>query len=207
MGDEASAQSPDVGLTTAVEAHRERLRRMIDTRLDPRLRNRLDASDVVQETLVEAVARLPEYRQQSERMPLFAWLRFLAAQKLVQLRRRHLGAGIRDAGREVPLDGDAEGEDSVVLAEAIAASGLQSPSRVASRAELVETLTRVLGELDPRDRDVLLMRHFEQLPNVEIAEILGLSEPAASLRYMKAAQRLVQVLKRELGDGISLGGP
>jgi len=205
MSDETFARGPEADLAQ-IEMYRDRLRKMVETRLDPRLRNRLDASDVVQEAMIEAVARFPEYRRQEERMPLLGWLRFLTAQKLVQLRRRHLSTGARDAGREVPLDAELPGESSVVLAEAIAASGLQSPSRIASRAELIETLSRVLEEMDAKERDVILMRHFEQLSNVEIAGILKLSEPAASLRYMKAAQHLVQILRREVGGSVTLTG-
>lgn len=197
---------PATELSHGVEAYRERLCRMVEAHLDPRLRTRLDASDVVQEALLEAVARYPEYQRQAERMPLFGWLRFLTQQKLVQHRRRHLGAQAREAGREVPIDEQLPGQSSIVLAEALAASGLQSPSRMATRAELVEVLTRALEELDPKDREVIVMRHFEHLPNVEIAEILGLSEPGATLRYMKAAQRLVRILQREVGSAITLSG-
>lgn len=181
-----------------VEQHRERLRAMVRVRLDPRLSGRLDASDVVQDVCAEAVKRLPEWLD-GEEMPLHLWLRFLAGQRLVQLHRRHLDAAKRDAGREVSLErGRAPDASAATLASAIADSGMLSPSGAALQGERVERLRAALESMKPDDREVLVLRHFEQLSNGDVARILGLSAPGASLRYMRAAKRL-----REIVDEIS----
>ncbi len=176
-----------------VAQRRERLRRMVELRMDPRLRSRLDASDVVQEACVEAVERLPQWLA-GEAMPLHLWLRFLTAQKLLQLQRHHLGAAMRDPARE-----DAS---AALLADAIMESGVLSPSGVASREETAVRLHDALATMKPEDREVLLLRHFEQLCNAEVAQVLRLSVPGASLRYMRAARRLRELLE-ELSGGSS----
>lgn len=168
-----------------VAQRRERLRRMVELRMDRRLRGRIDASDVVQEACVEAIERLPEWLA-GEAMPLHLWLRFLTAQKLLQLHRHHLGAAMRDPTRE-----DAS---AALLAEAIVESGVLSPSGVASREEAAAKLHGALATMKAEDREVLLLRHFEQLGNAEVAALLHLSAPGASLRYMRAARRLRELL-------------
>ena len=182
-----------------VEQHRERLRAMVRLRLDPRLSGRLDASDVVQDACAEAVKRLPEWLD-GEDMPLHLWLRFLAGQRLMQLHRQHLDAAMRDAGREVSLErGGAPDASAATLASAIADSGALSPSGVAVQAERVERLRAALESMKADDREVLVLRHFEQLSNGDVAQILGLSEPGASLRYMRAARRLREIVEEISG--------
>jgi RNA polymerase sigma-70 factor (ECF subfamily) len=182
-----------------VDQWRDRLRRMVDLRMHPALRARLDASDVVQEACAEAVERLPAWLAKPE-MPLHLWLRFITGQKLVQLQRRHLDAGMRDAAREVPLGiGGAPEASAVALAGAIAESGVLSPSGVAMKAEKLERLRAALDSMKAEDREVLVLRHFEQLNNNDVAHLLGLSAPGASLRYMRAVKRLREIV-RELSD-------
>ena len=174
---------------------RGRLVRIVALRIDRQLRGRLDAEDVVQDTLAEATRRLPEWLGASDAMPMALWLRFLALQRLAQLHRHHLGAAMRAAGRESSLDAPAGGDASAVtLAEAIAESGVLTASGVASKAELAQRLHSALQELKAEDREVLLLRHFEQLTNGEVAALLDLSAPGASLRYLRAAKRLREVL-------------
>lgn len=168
---------------------RERLRRMVDLRMDPRLHGRLDASDVVQDACAEAVERLGDWLD-GEEMPLHLWLRFITGQKLVQLHRHHLGAAMRDAGRDVALYGGAPEASGVALASAIAESGVLSPSGVAAQAEVADRLRAALETMKPEDREVLVLRHFEQLSNGDVARLLGLSASSASLRYIRAAERL-----------------
>ena len=183
-----------------VQGWRERLVRMVAIRMDPRLRGRLDASDVVQETCAEAVKRLPEWLD-GEEIPLHLWLRFLAGQKLIQLHRRHLGTAMRDPGREVSLErGSAPDASAATLASAIAESGVLTPSGVAVRAERLERLQAALESMKPEDREVLVLRHFEQMSNGDVARILGLSAPGASLRYLRAAKRLREILAEISGS-------
>lgn len=179
---------------------RARLRRMVELRMDPTLRARLDASDVVQEACTEAVARLPAWLAKPD-MPLHLWVRFITGQKLAQLHRRHLGTGKRDAQREraAPEDDGAPEASAVALADAIAESGVLSPSGVAIRDERLERLRAALATVKAEDREILVLRHFEQLGNADVARLLGLSEPGASLRYMRAVKRLREIV-REVSD-------
>ena len=172
-----------------LQGFRARIARMEAVRMDPRLRGRLDASDVIQETYLEVHQRIEDFRSKSE-MPFFLWVRFLALQKLVQMHRRHLGADKRDARREVP---DAlrtmPGASSVTLAGALLSGGV-TPSEVAMRLEDEEKLIRVLDELRELDREVLALRHFEGLSNQEVSQVLGIEPAAASRRYIRALARM-----------------
>jgi RNA polymerase sigma-70 factor (ECF subfamily) len=177
---------------------RERLVKMVEIRMDPRLRGRLDASDVVQDACAEAVKRLPDWLE-GEEMPLHLWLRFLTGQKLLQLHRRHLGAARRALGREVSLEASAPDASAATLASAIAASDVLTPSGVAVQGERAARLHAALESMKPEDREVLVLRHFEQLSNGDVARVLGLSAPGASLRYLRAAKRLREILKEISG--------
>jgi RNA polymerase sigma-70 factor (ECF subfamily) len=180
----------------AVAGFRQRLRRMVELRMDERLRRRLDASDVVQEACAEAVERLPDWLA-NETLPLHLWLRLLTEQKLRQLHRFHLTAGRRDAGRDVPLDeplDEATGARPERLVDALAESGVVSPSGVAVRAEVVARLHSALASMKAEDREILALRHFEQLDNVDVAQLLGLTRSGSSQRYLRAAKRLRAIL-------------
>jgi RNA polymerase sigma-70 factor (ECF subfamily) len=176
-----------------LERHRARLRRMVALRLDRRLQGRVDASDVIQEAFLEASARLPEYLRQPD-MPFFLWLRFLTGQKMLELHRHHLGAQIRDAGREISLyRGSLPEASSVALAAQLLGHDTR-PSEAAIRAERKIRLQETLNSMDPVDREVLALRHFEQLNNAETAEALGIQESAASKRYIRALKKLKDIL-------------
>lgn len=173
--------------------HRERLRRMISLRLDNRLQGRVDPSDIIQDASLDAVRRLPEYVRNPE-VSFYLWLRFLTAQRLQEQHRRHLGAAARDAGREVSLNQSVgPGTTSAALAGYLLGH-YSSPSEVAIRAERRLRLQDALNSLDPLDREILAMRHYEQLSNTEAAQILGIDKSAASKRYARALIRLKQVL-------------
>jgi RNA polymerase sigma-70 factor (ECF subfamily) len=184
-------------------AHRERLRRMVQLRLDRRLQGRIDPSDVIQEAFVDAARRLPEYTFDPGMAP-FLWLRFLTAQRLVTLHRIHLGVKARDAGREVSLhSGPLPAADARSLAAQLLGR-LTSPSRAAIRAEVQIKIQDALNAMDPIDREILALRHFEELNNSETAAVLGLHKAAASNRYVRALRRLKEVLAPTLGlDGDS----
>jgi RNA polymerase sigma-70 factor (ECF subfamily) len=182
-----------------VQGCRDRLLKMVEIRMDPRLRGRLDASDVVQDACAEAVQRLPDWLD-GEEMPLHLWLRFLTGQKLLQLHRHHLGAEMRDPGREISLERAMPDASAVTLASAIADSGVLTPSGVALQAERAERLRAALESMKSEDREVLVLRHFEQLSNGDVARVLGLSQPGASLRYLRAAKRLREILAELSGS-------
>jgi RNA polymerase sigma-70 factor (ECF subfamily) len=169
--------------------HREPLRRMIDLRLDHRLKGRVSTSDVLQETYVDAMKRVPHFFENTE-MPFFIWLRWIAGQRLVEVHRTHLGARMRDAGLEVSLQRGYPAAASSACLAASLAGGLTSPSRAAIRGETLAQLEAALDRLDPIDREVLALRHFEELSNNEVAALLGIQKAAASKRYVRALERL-----------------
>jgi RNA polymerase sigma-70 factor (ECF subfamily) len=168
--------------------HRSFLCRLIEVRLDPRLRARVDPSDVVQETHLEAYRRLPDYLARTP-MPFRLWLRKTANERLLLLQRKHLGAARRAAGREVPLP-DAS---SLQLARQLLAGG-STPSQRLDRQEQAATVRRALGRLSAGDRELLLLRNLEMLSNQEAAQVLGIDPGAASQRYGRALLRLRKLL-------------
>ena len=170
-----------------------RLRRMVALRLDHRLHGRIDPSDVIQETYLEASARLVEYLQKPT-MPFFLWLRFLAGQKLVTLHRHHLGRQMRDAGREISLYRGRLPEASSAALAAQLLGHEPRPSEAAVRAELKIRLQEALNSMDPLDREILALRHFEQLSLAETAQVLKLTESGACRRHMRALKRLKEIL-------------
>jgi RNA polymerase sigma-70 factor (ECF subfamily) len=189
-----SARGGDAGALNQLFArHRERLRRMVQMRLDWRLHGRIDASDVIQDAYVEAVRRLESYLQEPN-MPLFLWLRFLVGERLMILHRHHLGVKMRDARREVSIFREAVPEASSAALAAQLLGQHTSPSEAAVRAERLLRLQEAVNRLDPLDREVLSLRHFEQLSRAETAEVLGIEEAAAAKRYVRALKRLKDTL-------------
>jgi RNA polymerase sigma-70 factor (ECF subfamily) len=180
--------------------HRDRLKQMVRLRLDRRLQGRIDPSDVLQEAYLDLAKRLPEYSQKPA-MPFFLWLRFLTGQKLIDLHRHHLGAKMRDAGQEVSLyRGALPQASSVSLAHQLLGR-LTSASRTAIRAETKIRVQEALNGMEPLDREVLTLRHFEMLSNEETAQVLGISKSAASNRYIRALKRLKEIMTGLPGFG------
>lgn len=191
---EAAVAGNTAGLGDLLESFRPRLERMVGFRLDSRLAGRVDPADVLQETFAEVVDRLPEYLARPG-FDFFLWVRAQTGQKLLQLHRQHFGTEKRDARREVPLVlQGTPGASSFALASAILAQS-GTPSRAAIDAEEGERLRRAIEEMKEIDREVLTLRHFEQLSNREIAQVLELTEPGASLRYVRALRRLRGILQ------------
>ena len=173
--------------------YRERLRRMVNLRLDPRLHGRVSSSDILQETYLDAQQRVKHFVDKPE-MPFAVWLRLIASQRLVDVHRQHLGAKMRNAGCEVPLQGGSYlHASSLSLAEHLAR---ESPSQVAMKKELLALVEQALDEMEPLDREVLALRHFEELTNDEVAEILNIQKSAASNRYVRALRRLKDALPK-----------
>jgi RNA polymerase sigma-70 factor (ECF subfamily) len=177
--------------------YRDRLGRMIQFRLDGRLRGRVATSDVLQEAYIDALKRLPHY-QAAPGMPFLIWLRWVTMQRLVEVHRQHLGARMRDAGREVAFDaGGSLAASSEKIADFF--GDQTSPSQAAERAEAMDQLRQALDQLDPTDREVLALRHFEELSNLETATVLGIQPAAASKRYVRALERLKGALEKLQG--------
>lgn len=180
-------------LGTLFSQHRERLHRMIELRLDRRLHGRLDASDVLQEAYLEMARSLPDYLDQPT-ISFFLWLRFITGRKLQALHRKHLGTQVRDAGREVSLERSALPQASSVSLAAHLLGRFTTPSQAFQRAELQCRVQEALGGMEPLDREILALRHFEQLNNAETAAVLDISPTAASNRFVRALERLKEKL-------------
>ena len=185
-GDEAAARE-------LYARYRGRLKRMVHLRLSRRLQGRVDDSDVLQEAYLDVARRLPEYVQ-DPKLPFFLWVRHLAGLKLAEIHRRHLGTQSRDADREISLHrGGLPEADSVSLAAQLLGQ-LTTPSQAAVKAERRLLVQEALSALDSLDREVLALKHFEQLSTSEIADVLGLSKAGAGSRYLRAIKRLREVL-------------
>ncbi len=191
------------GLSDLLQRHRDRLRCLIHVRLDRRLRGRVDASDVIQETLLQAASDLDGYLKHREggRSSFFVWLRLLAIRKLRVIHRRHFGIQARDVEREISADRRRVADSASDPLIAKLPGALTSPSRALQRIEQTARLEESLGRLDPADREVLVLRHYEQLSNQETAEVLGISGTAACNRYVRSLKRLRHVLA-EMPGGI-----
>ena len=172
---------------------RSRLRRMVDMRLDCRLQGRIDASDVIQEAFLEAASRLEEYLAKPA-LPLFLWLRLIVGERLTRLHRHHLGVHMRDAGREVSLYREALPAASSMALAAQLLGKYTSPTQAAIRAERILRVQEALNTLDPLDREILSLRVFEELTRAECAKVLGIEESAAAKRYVRALERLKDML-------------
>lgn len=186
------------GNAAAVEqllgSQREAVRRMIDLRLDRAIIQRVDASDVVQEVLLEASRRLGDYLHDPA-MPFHLWLRHIARDHIIDAHRRHRQTQKRGVDREKRLaPANWPDRSSLDLAAQFVDQEL-TPASAAIRQELERRLHAAIGELDDDDREVILMRHFEQLSNQEVAADLGLTEAAASMRYLRAIRRLRALLE------------
>jgi RNA polymerase sigma-70 factor (ECF subfamily) len=174
--------------------HRESLRRVIDLRLDPAIRGRVDASDVVQEVLLEASRRINDYLRDPV-LPFHLWLRQMARDRLIDAHRKHRQAQRRSLDREQPLVPAAFADHSSLELAAQLLDQELTPASQVIRDELHRRLHEAIASLDEDDQEVILMRHVEQLSNQEVASLLGLTEPAASMRYLRALRRLRALLE------------
>jgi RNA polymerase sigma-70 factor (ECF subfamily) len=188
-----AAGGDQVSWAQIVALHHDRLRRMVALRLDPRLQGRIDPSDVLQETYLEAAQGLAEHLRSSD-IPFYLWLRLLAGSRLARAHRAHLGTSKRAAGREVPIDTALPEASSVVLADCLVSAG-DRPSEATIRAEERAGMQQALERLDAADREVLALRHYEQMTTAEIGQVLDISAAAASKRYLRALERLREILQ------------
>lgn len=197
-GDRANAleqlrDGDHAALATLFAQHRERLRRVVELRMDPRLRGRLDPSDVLQDAYLDVAGDLDAYLADPKLPPLL-WLRLHVGRRLTTLHRQHLGTKMRDAGQEISIYQGAFPEASSAALASMLLGRHTSPSEAAQRAERLLRVQEALNSLDPIDREVLALRHFEQLGRAEAAQVLGISQDAAAKRYFRALKRLKDVL-------------
>jgi len=194
----AARAGKDSALAQLFEKHRGRLERIARLRLDRRLQRRIDPADIVQDTYLAVQRKFLRFYD-PEDLDFFLWLRLELAQRLVDVHRFHLGAQARDAALDVSLQQGALPQvTSMSLAEQLLGR-LTTPSNAAMRAELKLRLEDAINSLDPQDRDILVMRHFEELTNSEAAQVLGIKSSAACNRYVRAIRRL----KTALGGPLS----
>jgi RNA polymerase sigma-70 factor (ECF subfamily) len=178
--------------------HRKRLRQMVALRMDRRLIAGVDPSDVVQEALTDAAQELSDYLRNPP-LPFYPWLRQLAWERLIELHRRHLRAQKRSVQREDPDFLTLPEESAVQLAQRLLAPG-SSPSEWLLREELRGRVQAALGQLSPRDREVLVLRHLEQLSTAEAAAVLGITQGAVKTRHLRALERLRALLGDDLAE-------
>jgi RNA polymerase sigma-70 factor (ECF subfamily) len=178
--------------------YRPRLKRMVKLRLDPRVQGRVDPSDVLQQTFLDSARRLADYVREPT-LPFFLWLRQVAGQRLELAHRQHLGDQAEGAGREVSLYRGAlpEAPAAALAAQLLGKAAVLAES--AARAGLKIRIQDALNGMDALDREVLALRHFEQMSNAETAVVLGLSESQTCNRYVRALERLHGVLRGTVG--------
>jgi RNA polymerase sigma-70 factor, ECF subfamily len=194
-----AAGGEEAALVELFSGYRSRLWRMIQLRLDRRLQGRVDPSDVLQDAFVDVAEKLPEYALSSA-LPFALWLRMVVGERILRIHRHHLGAAMRDVGREISLHRGAFPEASSASLAAQLLGQITSPSLAALKAEMRLMLHRVLDAMDPIDREVIALRHFEELRNDEVAAVLGLTKAGASKRYVRAMLRL----KAAIGEASKL---
>jgi RNA polymerase sigma-70 factor (ECF subfamily) len=180
-------------LADLFEQHRDRLRRMVELRIDARLQGRIDASDVLQDGFLDLAKQVDNYLK-NPRLPLFLWLRLVVSDRLASYHRRHLGTRMRDAAHEVSLYRDPLPHASSAALASMLLGRLTSPSNAAIRAELILQVQDAINSLEPLDREVVALRHFEHLTRAETAVVLGISEEAGAKRYIRALKKLKTIL-------------
>lgn len=176
------------------ETYHQRLKKIIKFRLDFRLQGRVSQSDIIQETYVRAAQRLAGYLQNPQ-LPFFVWLRMEIQQRLADIHRHHFNAEKRDVRKEVSMlrQQHSAGQTSLAIAAHLVAH-LTSPSQVFQKAEQIAQLEQALNTMNEIDREVIALRHFEELSNIETAQVLGIEAPAASKRYFRALKRLREIM-------------
>lgn len=176
-----------------LDRHREALRNMVRSRMDRKLERRVDASDIVQDVLIEASTRMQDYLK-DPKIPFGLWLRQIAQDRIIDVHRRHRVAARRSMDREQPMHAPGLGDRSSLELAAQLRDPELTPAAATLRKELQQRFLEALDRMDEEDREILLMRHFEQLTNTEAAELLGLTPPAAGMRHLRALRRLREIL-------------
>ena len=179
---------------------RERLLRLVKLRMDRRMQGRVDAEDVLQEAFVDFASRVEEFVGDPS-MPFYLWLRYLTGQRLQLMHRHHLGTMMRDAGRDVSIHRGPMPQATSVSLAAQLLGRFTSVTQAVQRAEMQVLLQEAINSMDELDREILALRHFEELSNVETAQVLGIKKSTASSRHLRAIKRLKEILQGSPGFG------
>lgn len=191
---DAAREGDSDAVNRLLEKHRGPVRRLVELRLDRKVQQRVDVSDVVQDVMIEASGRLTKYLDDPS-MAFHLWLRQIAWDRIIDTYRRHRVSAKRNMDREQPIAVPAGTDQSTMeLAVQLCDPGI-TPATAATRREIVAQVERVIEKLSDQDREIILMRHYEHLSNLEISEVLGLNPPAASMRYLRALRRLRELLE------------
>ena len=191
----ANAQGGDAAaVNRLLERHRDAVHRMVQLRLDAKVQRRVDVSDVVQDVMVEANRRLQDYIANPQQMPFHLWLRHIARDRIIDAHRRHRGSAKRSVDREQPLVAAAGDQQSTFDLVAQIHDRERGPASAVAAQEMARLVEAAIAELPDQDCEIVIMRHYEHLSNQEIAQALGLTEPAASMRYLRAIRKLREVL-------------
>ncbi|MEM7456979.1 MAG: sigma-70 family RNA polymerase sigma factor [Planctomycetota bacterium] len=186
-----------------MDRHRNSVKQLVRMRLDQKIQRRVDVSDIVQDVFVEANRRLQTYLADPI-MPFHLWLRQIARDRIIDAHRRHRVSARRSVDREQALAVPGGQDKSSIQLMSMLGDQRLTPAARALQAEMARRVEDAITRLDQRDCEIVVMRHYEQLTNQEIAEILGLTEPAASMRYLRAIRRLKKLLQDELPDDDSI---
>lgn len=187
------------GLASLFDQYRARLERIVEFRMDDRIKSRVDSADVLQEAFIELNCRLTDFLTQPT-VSVFVWMRQKTLQTLIDLQRGHF-RDKRDPNRERQQPANWSSNDTGISIQAFLSVSMTSPSQHLIRGEEVQKLQDAIGQLNELDREVIALRHFEQLSNLQVAEILNLSPTAASNRYIRALSRLTESLAKTDNSG------
>ena len=179
----------DAAVNQLLDRHRNSLRQLIRMRLDQKIQKRIDVSDVLQDVLIEANRRLTRYLNDPV-MPFHLWLRQIARDRIIDAHRRHRVSAKRSVDREQQMVAPRGYDQSSIHLASLLGDQQLTPAAAALQKEMARKVEAAISELDPKDCEIIVMRHYEHLTNQEISQALGLNEPAASMRYMRAIRRL-----------------
>lgn len=201
----AAAREGDAdAVNRLLEKHRVPVRRLVELRLDRKVQQRVDVSDVVQDVMIEASGRLDKYLS-DPKMAFHLWLRQIAWDRIIDTYRRHRVSAKRNMDREQPMAVQAGPDHSTMeLAVQLCDPGL-TPAAAATQREIALKVEEAIGKMNDQDREIILMRHYEHLSNMEIAEVLSVKPPAVSMRYLRAVRRLREMLQDDDADSSGSG--
>jgi RNA polymerase sigma-70 factor, ECF subfamily len=198
----AAKQGDGKAVNRLLEKHRGPVKRLVQLRLDRKVQKRVDVSDVVQDVMVEASGRLQKYLDDPV-MAFHLWLRQIAWDHIIDTYRRHRVSAKRNMDREQPMSVPGGNDQSTIELAAQLCDPAMTPAAAAAQKEISKRVEAAIEQLNEQDREVIMMRHYEHLSNLEIAEVMKLNPPAASMRYLRAIRRLRQLLDDEESSGES----
>lgn len=184
----------DDAINELMDRHRNSLRQLVRMRLDQKIQKRVDVSDVVQDVLVEANRRLQRYIENPV-MPFHLWLRQIAKDRIIDAHRRHRVSAKRSVDREQALVAPRGYDQSSIQLASLLGDQRLTPAAAALQQEMAKKVEEAISLLDEKDCEIIVMRHYEHLTNQEIGKVLNLTEPAASMRYLRAIRRLRAVMQ------------